>query len=256
MKYLISLLMLFCVTSAFSQEIKPLLIGGAGQMYNNNYDRGHYYYGYFDYKPIQNSMGNTALGAYAKYNYWRGIYGGQRMEEINSLGAGLSFGFIPNYFLSYDVYNNISLGYRESKHLSWTSVEELPDVRKKFVDITMYSHLMDEYSLFFFRHKIFIDISYNIDSSFVNENLRIKFEESVYNFYVGKELNLAPKIILGYTSSTWHNFYEIGLGVDLFSKWFVNIVDLSLVYRYDPDIEQKSYVELSAGVDIFNLFNN
>jgi hypothetical protein len=115
---------------------------------------------------------------------------------------------------------------------------------------------MDEYSQIFFRHKIFIDISYNIDSSFVNENFRIKLEESVYNFYVGKELNLAPKLILGYTSSTWNNFYEIGLGVDLFSKWFVNIVDLSLIYRYDPNIDKKDYIEFSVRVDVFNLFNN
>ena len=250
------LLMSFFATSVIGQEIKPLLISGVGQMYNNNYDRGHYYYGYFDYKPIQNIMGSTALGVYAKYNYWHGLYGGQIQENVNSYGAGLSFGFIPNYWLSYDVYNNISLGYRESKHLSWTKTAELPELRKKFIDMTMYSHIMDEYSKIFFRHKIFVDISYNIDSSFVNENFRIKLEESVYNFYVGKELNLAPKLILGYTSSTWNNFYEIGIGADLFSKWFVNIVDLSLIYRYDPNIDKKDYIEFSVGVDVFNLFNN
>jgi hypothetical protein len=247
--------MFFCVTSAISQEIKPLLIGGAGQMYNNKYDKGHYYYGYLDYKPIQIGMSNTALGVYAKYNYWRGIYEGQEMERINNYGAGISFGFIPNYFLSYDIYSNISLGYRESKHHSWTRTDELPDRHQKFIDISMYTHLMDEYSMFFFRHKLFIDMSYNTDSNFTNEYFQIKLDESIYNFYVG-ELNLAPKIILGYTSNTWYNFYEIGLGVDLFSKWFINIVDLSLIYKYDPRVERKNYIELSAGVDIFNLFNN
>jgi|GEM_PF-2358593 hypothetical protein len=256
MKYLVLLFMLFCTTGAISQEIKPLLISGVGQMYNNDYDRGHYYYGYFDYKPIQNRIGTTALGVYAKYNYWYGVYGGLSMEKINSFGGGLSFGFIPSYWLGYDVYNNISLGLRESKHESWTKKEEVFEFKKNFVDMTMYSHVMDEYSRFFFRHKLFVDMSFNTDSGFVNENFRIKFEESIYNFYVGREHNLAPKLILGYTNSKWNEFYEFGLGIDLFSKWFVNIVDLSFVYRYDPKIEKKSYYECSASIDIFNLFNN
>ncbi len=256
MKYLITLLMLFFATSAIGQEIKPLLIGGAGQMYHDDYDRGHYYYGFFDYKPIQNNTGNTAFGFYAKYNYWQGIYNGKKIEKINSFGAGLSFGFIPNYFFSYDMYNNVSLGYRESRHISWTNAEELPSLRKKFIDMTFYSHLMDEYSTFFFRHKLFVDISLNIDSSLVNENFRIKLDESIYNFYVGKELNLAPKIIVGYTNSPWHNFYEIGLGADLFGQWFVNIMDISAIYRYDPGINRKNYLEISVGIDILNLFNN
>ncbi len=250
------LLMIFCTTSVMSQEINPLLISGVGQMYNNDYDRGHYYYGYFDYKPIQNRIGTTALGVYAKYNYWNGIYGGSSMEKINSFGGGLSFGFIPSYWLNYDVYNNISLGYRESKHVTWNRTDEFPEFKKNFLDMTMYSHVMDEYSVFFFRHKLFVDISYNVDSNLVKEYFRVKFEESVYNFYLNQKLNLAPKVILGYTNSKWNNFYEIGLGIDLFSKWFVNIVDLSVIYRHDPGVNKNSYIECSAGVDIFNLFNN
>ncbi|MCF7795138.1 hypothetical protein K9M50_02165 [Patescibacteria group bacterium] len=256
MKKIIILLALFCTISVSAQEIKPLLIGGVGQMYNNKYDRGHYYYGYFDYKPIQNYIGSTALGMYAKYNYWYGIYSGSNMEKINSFGGGLSFGFIPNYWLGYDVYNNVSLGYKKSWHVNWDKSEEIERKSKNFIDMTMYSHVLDEYSEFFFRHKVFVDISYNIDSSFKNENFRIKLEESVYNFYIKDELNLAPKIILGYTGNTWHNFLEVGLGADLFSKWFVNIVDLSVTYRFDPNIEKKSFVELSLGIDVFNLFNN
>jgi hypothetical protein len=256
MKKIILLLAIFCTVSASSQEIKPILIGGVGQMYHDDNDRGHYYYGYLDWKPIQNHLGNVAFGFYAKYNYWHGIYGGEKMEEVNSFGGGLSFGFIPNSFFDFDAYNNISIGYKESKHISWTKTEELPDLRKKFIDMAFYSHLMDEYSIFFFRHKLFIDMSYNIDSSFVNENFRIKLDESIYNFYVGEKMNLAPKIILGYTNSPWHNFYEIGLGADLFGQWFVNIVDISAIYRHDSGENQKSYLEISIGVDVLNLFNN
>jgi hypothetical protein len=100
-------------------------------------------------------------------------------------------------------------------------------------------------------------MSYHVtDSSFKNENFRIKLDESIYNFYVGDKLNLAPKLILGYTHSAWNNFYEIGLGADLFSQWFVNIVDLALIYRYDRNEYKKSYYEISIGIDIFNLLNN
>jgi hypothetical protein len=47
------LLMSFFATSVIGQEIKPLLISGVGQMYNNNYDQGHYYYGILTTSPYK-----------------------------------------------------------------------------------------------------------------------------------------------------------------------------------------------------------
>jgi hypothetical protein len=196
-------------------------------------------------------MGNTALGFYAKYNFWHGLYGGQAQENVNSYGAGISLGFMPN--TSFDMYNNVSLGYKQSQHKTWTATGNHLKYKKEYLDLTFYSHFMDEYSIAFFRHKIFVDMSFHIsDSSFKSENFRIRLDESIYNFYLGQELSLAPKIILGYTNSTWKKFYEFGVGVDVFSKWYINIVDVSIIYRYDP--KQMNYWEASIGIDLYNLF--
>ncbi len=252
MKYILVFFLVVIGFNVNSQEIKPLLIGGSGLMSSDKYNKGHYHFAYFEHKFIKNQAGSNAFGFYAKYNYWQGIYDGKTQERINSFGVGLSLGMIPSYLFSYDVYNNISFGYRQAYNQKWTKYEGLPQEEKKFVDITMYSHIQDEYKTFFFRHKLFVDISCNVDSSLTKEYFRIKFDESIYNFYLTDKLNLAPKIIAGYTNNAWHNFYELGLGLDLFGEWFVNIVDLSYIYRYDPEIDKNSFHEISLAINFLN----
>ncbi len=252
-------------------QINSNVVIGNGLYYNANNDQGTYRYCYLDILPVKISE-SAALGLFALGSQNSGMFEGNYKEKSHQYGGGLVLGLEPQYLLyNADIYIDFHLGYMYSQkdgedNKGWNNKQE-----DHFLYFSTYAHIDNEFKYWFYRHKLFVSAQYSFNSqeeSFWEDNpidgqiwdmstLQVRFEESVYRAQVGS-WTLTPKILMGYSYQLGDNssYVEPGIGLDIFIKYYQNLLELHYQRKMSIEEDGHSYHMLGVSLNLVPLFKS
>lgn len=277
-KIVVFLALLFATAIAFSQiEEKSNMIIGLGQQDFKAWNQARYQYFYIDLQPVKSYDKTFSAGVFAKGANSYAIIDSSYMDDSQNIVFGGTFGFMPKYlFFNADVYFAFNLGYGIGWNNGLSSSGDIFKQKENFIFLSAYHHYFTEYREFLFRYKFYTsysrylsgeaslllahDLNPNpiVDDSikWKGNNLALKLDLDLVKFYLRPTGNLSfsPKLIFGYYNDFNHKNYvgEIGMGIDLFTVYYLNIVDLYISRKFGKE-DFISFTEIGASINIANL---
>ncbi|MCF7820652.1 MAG: hypothetical protein K9M44_04265 [Candidatus Pacebacteria bacterium] len=275
-KIAIFFLMIMMAVSVHSQIDQRLnLILGAGKSGLGQIEQSNFQFGYLDWLPITNFEETAALGVFVQGINVNGRYNeGNYVDQTQRLVLGATGGFMPRRaFYTTDVYFSFNFGYG----WGWNKGQSVDDFRSKqdqeFLTGSLYGHLFSDYRDWFFRYKFYGSYSKDLnagiegiyqDTILVPQDslnpwgfnlLSAKLDVDVYKIFIGSgNITLSPKIILGYSNDLHYKrqLGEVGLGIDLFSIYYQNILEVYYSRKFDFN-GKNTFDEIGVSVNLINL---
>ncbi|NCD00997.1 hypothetical protein EOL94_02810 [bacterium] len=276
-KLMFLLLLVFTVFIAFSQiEEKGNVILGVGQQDFKTYNQGRFQYFYVDFQPIKSYDKTFSSGLFIQGANSNSIIDSSYIDNSQNVTFGATFGFMPKYmFFNSDVYFSFNLGYGAGWNNGLSSRGDVFKQKENFIFLSAYHHYFTEYREFLFRYKFYTSysrhlksdaslvLSNNLDEIIIDDsikwkrnNLALKLDLDLARVYLGAtgNLSLSPKVIFGYYNDFNHKnpIKEIGFGIDLFTTYYLNIVDLYISRKFQNN-EFPVFTEIGASINISNL---
>lgn len=275
-KILVLLVLVFTTLFAFSQiEEKSNVIVGLGKQGFDEYDQGRYQHAYIDYQFIKSYDKTISAGLFLQGSNYHAIIDSNYLSNNQNLVIGSCFGFMPKYmFYNSDAYFSFSVGYGTGWSNGLSFYNDEFKQKENYFFLSAYNHWHTEYREAFFRYKLFASYSTHLKGKanlllnngniLANDSIlwkrndyAVKFDLNIYRVYCGSgNLTFSPKVILGYYNDLSYkkSAYEIGLGADLFTVYYLNIVDLGVTRKFYSD--GKRFTEVYLSINIANLFRH
>lgn len=266
------LALMLSATAQIDQRLN--FIFGANKAGLNQLEQSNSQYLYVDWLPITNFEKTATFGGFIQGLNNNGRYDtGRYVDETQRLVLGLTGGFMPRRaFYVHDVYFSFNLGYG----WGWNKGQSLYDFKSKqtqeFLTGSLYGHIFSDYHDWFFRWKFYgsyfqqqngdIEGVYQ-DTIFLPRDslnlwgfnqLSLKVDVDIYKILLGSgNLTMSPKIVIGYSNDFFYkkDFFEFGVGLDLFSIYYQNIFEV--YYSRKTDFKGKQFDEIGFSINLINL---